>query len=278
MIKGKRILITGMAGSIGSELARQLSKTNKVFGFDQNETELFKLRNELKQLGRWVHTRTGNIRDKHAIADAFEDFKPQIVFHAAALKNVQPCEEYPDEAIQTNIVGTYNVFAEAKRWECLEKFVFVSTDKVVNTHSIMGISKKMGEVMVTNQGKGFVAVRFANVLGSSGSLIPIWQQQVNDGQALTVTDPEMTRYFMTIPQACELVIEAAEDGKGGEVYILDMGKPVNIYELAKGIIDELKGEIKVIGKRPGETLSEELMTAEEQRLAVRKGKFWIING
>lgn len=278
MIKSKRILITGGAGSIGSELVRQLAVNNKVFILDQNETATFDLRTELKQAGHWVHSRTGDIRDRATVNDVFEDFKPQIVFHAGALKHVTPNEEYPIEAIQTNIIGTYNVMEEAKRWECLEKFVFISTDKVISHNSIMGATKRVGEIMVKNQGNRFCAVRFGNVLGSSGSLIPIWQKQIDDGKPITITDKRMTRYFMTIPQACELVIKAGEKAKGGEIYIFQMGEPINIYELAKGIIQKSGKDIGIeeIGIRPGETLGEKLMTAEEELVAKKEGDFFII--
>lgn len=277
MIKNKRILITGGAGSIGSELARQLAPNNKVFILDQDETGAFDLREELKQEGHWAHSRTGDIRDPKVLSDVFEDFKPQYVFHAAALKHVTPNEEYPLEAIHTNILGTYNVMAEAKRWECLEKFIFISTDKVINSHSIMGATKRVGEIMIKNQGKGFIAVRFGNVLGSRGSVIPLWQSQANRGKAITVTDKRMTRYFMTIPEAVNLVIEASQQGKGGEVFILDMGKQINILDLAKDILNKSGGgKIKIIGLRPGETLDEKLMTIEEEKIAKKVGNFWII--
>lgn len=278
MIKDKRILVTGGAGSIGSELVRQLARSNKVFILDQNETGAFDLREELVQEGHWVHSRTGDIRDPQVVADVFEDFKPQYIFHAAALKHVTPNEEYPMEAIQTNIIGTYNVMAEAKKWECLEKFVFISTDKVIHGSSIMGATKRVGEIMVKNQGKGFVAVRFGNVLGSRGSVVPIWQKQLEEGKPLTVTDPRMRRYFMTIPEAVELVIEAGEKAEGGEVMILDMGEQVNVLELAKEVLKKAgKSEtVKIIGMRPGETLDEKLMTEEEERRAEKVGNFFII--
>lgn len=278
MIKGKRVLCTGGAGSIGSELVRQLAVNNKVFILDQNETATFDLRVELQQAGHWVHSRTGDIRDRHTVNDVFEDFKPQLVFHAGALKHVTPNEEYPIEAIQTNIIGTYNVMEEAKRWECLEKFVFISTDKVISHNSIMGATKRVGEIMVKNQGKGFCAVRFGNVLGSRGSLIPIWQKQVDENKPITITDKRMTRYFMTIPQACELVIKAGEQSKGGEVFIMDMGEPINIFELARQVVEKSGKDIKIeeIGIRAGETLGEKLMTQEESLIAKKEGDFFII--
>lgn len=275
-LKNKRILVTGGAGSIGSELVRQLAPKNKVFILDINETGAFDLAEELKQDGHWVEARVGDVRDMNTVKDLFEDFKPQYVFHASAYKHVTPMEKYPLEAIQTNIIGTYNVLHEAKRWECLEKFIFISTDKVVNGHSIMGSTKKVGEIMVRNSGG--VAVRFGNVLGSRGSVIPLWQNQVNRGKPLTVTDPRMERYMMTIPEAVNLVIEASIKGKGGECFILDMGEKVNILELAKNILNKSShaSEIKIIGMREGETLDEKLMTEEEQKSAIKNGKFWIL--
>jgi len=275
MIKNKRILVTGGAGSIGSEIVRQLAPNNKIFILDINETDTFDLREELKQDGHWVHSRTGDIRDKETVKDVFEDFKPQYVFHAGALKHVTPNEEYPIEAIQTNIIGTYNVMSEAKKWECLERFVFISTDKVVNGHSVMGATKKVGEIMVRNQGKGFIAVRFGNVMGSRGSVIPLWQNQINRGKKITVTDPRMERYMMTIPEAVNLVIEASQLGKGGECFILDMGERVNVLELAKKIVGK-EEDIEIIGMRAGETLDEKLMTEEEERIAKKVGNFFII--
>lgn len=278
MIRNKRILITGGAGSIGSELVRQLAPNNKVFILDQNETETFDLRTEMKDLGYWVHSRTGDIRDVNTINDIFEDFKPQYVFHAAALKHVTPNEEYPLEAIQTNILGTYNVMAEAKRWECLEKFVFISTDKVVNAHCIMGITKLCAEGLIRRGGEKFVAVRFGNVVGSRGSVIPIWQRQINAGKKLTVTDEKMKRYMMTIPEAVKLVIEAGERGKNGEVFILDMGEQVNILDLALQVLGKAgkEKEVDLIGIREGETLEEKLMTLEEEKSAIKSNNFYII--
>lgn len=278
MIKNKRVLVTGGAGSIGSELVRQLAVNNKIFILDQNETATFDLRSELKNKGYWVHSRTGDVRDMNTVKDVFEDFKPQYVFHAGALKHVTPCEEYPLEAIQTNIIGTYNVMTQAKNWECLEKFVFISTDKVVNAHCIMGMTKLCAEGLVKRAGEKFVAVRFGNVLGSRGSLMTIWQKQIDEGKNLTVTDPRMTRYMMTIPEAVSLVIEAGEKGKNGETWILDMGEPVNILELAKDILNKAgrPPNVDIIGIRESETLFEKLMTAEEEKRAIKNGKFNII--
>ena len=273
-MKNKRILITGGAGSIGSELARQLSPNNKIWLLDINETGVYQVREQIREKGHWIYSRTGDVRNKETLRDLFGDFKPQVVFHAAALKNVTPGEEYPQETIDTNVQGTANLIAEAKKWECMEKFVFISTDKVVNAHCIMGMTKKLAEGLVTKAGFQFVAVRFGNVLGSSGSVLEIWDRQVRNGDPITITDPRMERYMMTIPQACELVIKAGEDGKGGEIYILDMGEKVNILELAMQYHPYHPQDI--IGIRSGETLSEELMTQEEESRAIKKGKFYIL--
>lgn len=278
-MKNKRILVTGSAGSIGSELVRQLVKHNKVFCIDQNETGMFDMVEEYKQDGHWIHGRVGDIRDEKTLEDVFSDFKPQVVFHAAALKHVTPGEQTPLEYINTNIVGTYNVIKQAKRWECLERFVFISTDKAVQSSSIMGATKRVGEIIVRNQGKGFVVVRFGNVLGSRGSVIPLWQKAIDEGKTVKVTDPQMTRYMMTIPQAVDLVIEAAEQGKGGEIFILPMGKKVNVLELAQQILmnaGKNPNDIEIIGMRPGEQLTETLMTLEEEQQATKVGKFIVI--
>lgn len=272
-MKNKRILVTGGAGSIGSELVRQLAPHNKIFILDISENA-YGLSQELEQKGHWVKARVGDIRDKDTVRDLFEDFKPQIVFHAAAYKEVTPMERYPDEAIRTNTLGTHNIIHNAQRYECLEKFIFISTDKVVNANSVMGISKKAAEVIVRNLGG--ICVRFGNVLGSRGSLTQIWQRQHDKNEDLTVTDKRMTRFMMTIEEAVSLVIEAANRGKSGEIWILKMGNKWNILELAKEITGKTKQKIKNIGIREGETLTEEIMTAEEALRAREEENFHII--
>ena len=272
-LKNKRILIFGGAGSIGSELVRQLAPNNKVFLVDQNETGAFDLAEELRLKKQWVHCRIGDIRNYKTVDDVFSDFEPEIVFHAAALKHVTPNESYPIEAINTNIIGTYNILHCAKRYK-VKKLLYVSTDKVVNANSVMGITKKVGEVMTKNQ--GYIAVRFGNVMGSRGSVIPIWQDQINRGEPLTITDHRMQRFMMTIPQACELLIEACIKGKGGQIWVMDMGEKINILELAKKIVGSRNIKIKTIGIRPGETLDEKLMTIEEEAIAKKIGKFYVI--
>jgi len=276
MHKNKRILVAGGAGSIGSELVRQLAPHNKIFVFDQNESDCFDLTEELSQEGYWVKPRIGDIRNKETVADLFADFKPQIVFQAAAYKHVSPMEMYPEEAISTNINGTYNLLHEAKRYECLEKFVFISTDKAVQSNSVMGATKRVGEIMVKNQGG--IAVRFGNVMGSRGSLLNIWQRQMDSGKPLTVTDARMERYMMTIPEAVSLVIKASIIGEAGSIYILDMGEPVNIKDLALEILGKAgkPKKINIIGVRPGETLTEVLMTEEERNTAKKVKNFWVL--
>jgi len=272
MIKNKRCLITG-AGSIGSEIARQLAPKNKLFLLDISENA-YGLSQELEQKGYWVKPRIGDIRDKETVRDLFADFKPQIVIHAAALKEVSAMQMYPEEAIQTNIVGLQNVLHEACRYECLEKFIFISSDKATNLNSIMGATKRMGEVLVKN--KGGIVVRFGNVLGSRGSLTQIWQRQYDNDEPLTVTDENMTRFMMTIPEAVELVLKAAQEGKGGEIYIMKMGEKYNILKLATDITKVTGQEIKMVGIRPGETLTEKLMFHEEYSCCKETDKFYVI--
>ena len=270
-LKNKRILITGGGGSIGSELVRQLAPDNKIFIIDNNETNTYLLREEMRGKGYWVHSRTGDVRNKATVFDVFSDFKPQIVFHAAALKHVTPNEEYPREAVETNIIGTLNMIEEAKNWECVDKFVFISTDKVVNANCNMGITKLCAEGLVRKA--GFIAVRFGNVLNSRGSVLKIWEKQVKDKIPITITDKRMERYMMTIPDACELVIEASQ-GKQGELYIMDMGERKKIIDLKEELYPDYP--IKEIGMRPGETLDEKLMTKDEEKLAIKRGKFYIL--
>lgn len=273
-IKNKRIICVGGAGSIGSELARQLAPNNKIFILDNNESGVFDICDELSNY--WVKPRVGDIRDRDTIRDLFIDFKPQIVINAAALKHVIFSHIYPRDYVDTNITGNLNLVEEAKRWECLEKFIFISTDKVVNANSIMGCTKRASEVIVMNQGKGFCAVRFGNVIGSRGSLYTIWDRQIKEGKPITVTDKRMERYFMSIKDACELVIKAGDEAEGGEIFILKMKGPHKIYDLAKKYVNGDESKIKIIGKRPGETLTENLMFDEEKKNCKSVDKYWII--
>ena len=273
-MKNKRILVTGAAGSIGSELVRQLVVNNKIYAIDNNESGLFEILEENKGNG-WCYGRVADIRDQSVVEDVFSDFKPQYIFHAAALKHVPLMELTPREAVKTNILGTLNLIETAKKWECLEKFVFISTDKAVQSSSVMGATKRVSEIIVRNQGKGFVVVRFGNVLGSRGSVIPIWQKAIDRHESIKITDERMSRYMMTIQEAVDLVIQASEIGKGGETICLDMGKKINILDLAKKILTEARSDvpIEIIGIRPGEQISERLMTEEEEARAIIKDKF-----
>jgi len=279
-MKNKRIVCVGGAGSIGSELCRQLAKDNKIFVLDQDESATFDICEELKDY--WVKPRVGDIRNKETIKDLFEDFKPQIVINAGAYKHVPLSHIYPRDYVDINIIGNLNLVEEAKNWECLDKFIYISTDKAVNSNNIMGCTKRASEIIVKSQGKGFCAVRFGNVIGSRGSLYTIWKRQIKEGKPLTLTDKRMERYMMTIKEACELVIKAGDDSEGGEIYILDMGEKRKIVELMDEFVIQNYGfknyphGYKIIGIREGETLSEELMFSEEKEKAIKKGKFWII--
>lgn len=271
-LQNKRILCFGGAGSIGSELVRQLSKENKVYVVDINESGVFDVIDEIGKDTVWG--RVGDIRDYKTVVDIFQDFKPQIVFNAAAYKHVPLMQYTPLEAIQTNVLGHQNILHAAKTWECVEKLVFISTDKSVSSESVMGGTKRLGEVLTINQ--GYTVVRFGNVMGSRGSLTTIWQRQLDRGDPITVTDPSMERYMMTIPEAVELILEAATYSKGGEIYVMDMGKKHNILKLAEEIVKTTGGEIKITGIRQGETLTENIMSLDEERRSIKSGKFYII--
>lgn len=266
-----KISITGFGGSIGSELTRQLCVGHKIFGLDNNETAVCDLTEELQQKGHWVYGRVGDIRDMETVRDVFSDFKPDAVIHAAALKHVKPNENYPIEAIKTNVIGTYNVLQQAKNFN-VKKFIFISSDKATNPHSVMGQTKRLGETMVRNA--GYTAVRFGNVMGSRGSVLPLWESQVKRGEPITITDEKMERYFMTIPEACALVVEAMNQAIPGKTIVLDMGARIRVIDLANTLYPNHKKII--IGVRPGETLIEELMTEEEKKTAKISDKFWIL--
>ena len=280
---GKVVMVTGAAGSIGSELCRQLA----TFGvgylvlFDNAETPMHELRLELEQ--NFPNLKfipfVGDVRQKERLRMVFEKYRPRVVFHAAAYKHVPLMEENPCEAVRTNVFGT-RVIADAAVSYGVEKFVMISTDKAVNPTNIMGCSKRLAEIYVQSLSvaisKGalagntkFITTRFGNVLGSNGSVIPRFRDQIAKGGPVTVTHPDIIRYFMTIPEACRLVLEAGTMGKGGEIFIFDMGEPVKIADLAKRMI-ELSGlqvdkdiEIKYTGLRPGEKLYEELLSNKE---------------
>lgn len=275
-LAGKIVLITGAGGSIGSEIVRQVAKMQpkKLLLLGKGENSIYEITQELKINCPEVKTVPiiADIRDKERIKAIMDYFKPQVVFHAAAHKHVPLMEYQPAEAVRNNILGTEVVADEAAAHK-VETFVMISTDKAVNPTSVMGCTKRVAEMYVQsmnkNSGTRFVAVRFGNVLGSRGSVIPLFKKQIAKGGPVTVTHPDMKRYFMTIPEASQLVLQAGAMAKGGEVFVLDMGEPVRIYDLAKdlitlsGLIPDKDIEIKITGLRPGEKLFEELLSAED---------------
>lgn len=275
-MENERILIFGAAGSIGSELYRQLAPKNIVHAMDNNETNLFDLHEEHSQKGFDVSFRLGDIRDMDVVGETVRSFKPTIIFHAAALKHVSPNELFPREAVRTNVLGTLNILVAARDHN-VPRLVYISTDKVINSNSVMGVTKRLGELVVRNS--GYTAVRFGNVLGSRGSLIPIWERQMRRDEPLTVTDERAERFFMTIEEACALVIKAATLDAKGKVVVMEMGERKNILDLAKEILGKAgkdPSNIKMIGLRQGETLSEEIMTSAERETAEKVDEFYIL--
>ena len=293
-LKGKVVLVTGAAGSIGSELCRQLCHfgLKQLVLFDSAETPMHNIRLELEEKFPDVEFTSvmGDIRMIHRVESIYQRFHPQLVFHAAAYKHVPLMEENPCEAVHTNVYGTRNVADMAVKYD-VDKFIMVSTDKAVNPTNVMGASKRLAEMYVQSlsiaiskgrqSGKTrFITTRFGNVLGSNGSVIPRFREQLAKGGPLTVTHPDIIRYFMTIPEACRLVLEAAFMGKGNEIFVFDMGTPVKIANLARRMI-ELAGlvpgediEIKYTGLRPGEKLYEELLATKENTLPTENEKIY----
>lgn len=287
-LKHKVVLITGAGGSIGSELCRQIAQLDPerliLLGHGENSIHKIwlELRDRFPKLKLAIEI--ADVRDRFKLDIVFDKHRPQVVFHAAAHKHVPLMEMHPDEAIKTNVFGTKYVAEMADRY-FTERFVMISTDKAVNPSSIMGATKRIGELVIQNLFKGsdtkFSAVRFGNVLGSRGSVVPIFKDQIARGGPITVTHPDMTRYFMTIPEAVQLVIQAGAMAEGGEVFLLDMGEPVKIVDLATNLI-KLSGlepgrdiEIKFTGIRPGEKLFEELLTAEEGSSSTRHKRIFV---
>lgn len=293
-LKGKVVLVTGAAGSIGSELCRQLCTFNlkQLILFDSAETPMHNIRLELEEKFPQVEFAAvmGDIRMIDRVESLFLRFQPQYVFHAAAYKHVPLMEENPCEAVHTNVYGTRNVADMAVKYN-VDKFIMISTDKAVNPTNVMGASKRLAEIYVQSLSiaisKGlhpgktrFITTRFGNVLGSNGSVIPRFREQLAKGGPLTVTHPDIIRYFMTIPEACRLVLEAAFMGKGNEIFVFDMGTPVKIADLARRMI-ELAGlvpgediEIQYTGLRPGEKLYEELLATKENTLPTNNAKIY----
>jgi FlaA1/EpsC-like NDP-sugar epimerase len=287
-LRGKTILITGAAGSIGSELARQCARFNpgKLYLLDQAETPLHEL--ELEFFDRDdklpFEVVIGDVRNYGRMKNVFNTFKPHIVFHAAAYKHVPMMENNPSESILTNILGTKTVADLAHRYK-VERFVFVSTDKAVNPTNVMGASKRIAEIYIQSLGKSsntrFITTRFGNVLGSSGSVIPRFKKQIEQGGPVTITHPDITRYFMTIPEASQLVLEAAVMGKGGEIFVFNMGESIRIVDLARKMI-QLSGlkegrdiRVEYSGLRPGEKLYEELLANTEDTLPTHHSQILI---
>jgi FlaA1/EpsC-like NDP-sugar epimerase len=273
-LKGKCVLVTGAAGSIGSELSRSVLKfsPHSLIVLDIDETEIYLLMNKFKAYHSNIIPVVGDVRDKKKLDSIIKKYKPQIIFHSAAYKHVPIQEYYPEEAVKTNIMGTKILAELAVQYE-VEKFINISTDKAINPTSIMGATKRVGEKLLkaynTQNITKFMSVRFGNVLGSRGSVIPLFKEQIERGGPVTVTHPEMKRYFMVTSEAVLLVLEASSLGMGGEVFVLDMGDPVKIIDLAKEMIRlsgyETDKDIPIVftQMRPGEKLFEELLSSEE---------------
>ena len=277
--KSKTILVTGAAGSIGSEIVRQLISFHpkKIILLDQAESPLYEMEMELKDSLSEISCEIimGDIRNVERMENVFKTLKPNIVYHAAAYKHVPMMEYNPSEAVLTNVLGTKNIADLALKYH-VERFVMVSTDKAVNPTNVMGASKRIAEIYTQSLGENaptkFITTRFGNVLGSNGSVIPRFRKQIEDGGPITITHPDITRYFMTIPEACQLVLEAGAQGNGGEIFIFDMGKSVKIQDLAKKMVKlsglTLDKDIKIIytGLRAGEKLYEELLANDENTI------------
>ncbi|EHK2441383.1 polysaccharide biosynthesis protein [Clostridium perfringens] len=289
-IKEKVVIVTGGGGSIGSELCRQIAVFNpkKLIILDIYENYAYELENELKRNFKNLDLEViiASIRDKSRLKKIFDKYKPDLIFHAAAHKHVPLMENNPEEAIKNNVLGTLNVAECADEFN-LEKFVFISTDKAVNPTNIMGATKRIGEMIIQAMNEvsktDFVAVRFGNVLGSNGSVIPLFIEQIKNGGPVTLTHKDITRYFMLIPEAAQLVLQAGAYAKGGEIFVLDMGKPVKIYDLTEKLI-RLSGfepnkdiQIKIVGLRPGEKLYEELLLSEEELKKTKNEKIFILS-
>lgn len=293
-LKGKRVLITGAAGSIGSEIVRQVIQfgPQSVIMLDQAETPLHQLNLEVCKIptkARLISV-VSDVRNRAEMKQVFENHKPEVVYHAAAYKHVPLMEENPSQAIFVNVLGTKNVADLACEYG-VDSFVMVSTDKAVNPSNVMGASKRIAEKYVQSLhnrmvagGNGFtkfITTRFGNVLGSNGSVVPLFTKQIEAGGPITLTHPDIIRYFMTIPEACQLVLEAGAMGRGGEIFIFDMGKPVKIIDLAKkmirlaGFVPDKDIEIKIVGLRPGEKLYEELLNDTSKTLPTHHEKIMI---
>ena len=288
----KKVLVTGGGGSIGRELCKQICKFHpeKIILFERAETPLYEIDLELRKDFSHIEILPilGDIQNKDEIESIFKKYEPDIIFHAAAYKHVPMLEQHPWKAVENNIIGTENLVDIALRFQS-EKFVLISTDKAVNPANVMGASKRIAEMILQHTSlkkdlkTSFITVRFGNVIGSAGSVIPLFKKQIKQGGPLTVTHPDIIRYFMLIPEACQLILQAGAMGKGGEIYVLEMGKPVNISDMAKDLIRfsgfEPDGDIKIkyIGLRPGEKLYEELITEDEFVVPTSHAKIMVLN-
>lgn len=289
-IENKTILVTGAAGSIGTELCRLIAgfRPRAVVGFEIAESPLYELQMEMSRSFPQVafSAEIGNIQSRRRVDEVLERYRPEAIFHAAAYKHVPLMETHIFEAVENNVFGTYHIAAAAAE-HGVEQFVLISSDKAVRPSSVMGVTKRMAELLVLAMQKGgteYLAVRFGNVLGSSGSVLPIFRKQIAAGGPVTVTHAEMRRFFMTIPEACQLVLQAAAIGKGGQICVLDMGEPVKIVDLARRLI-RLSGakpdediRIEFTGIRPGEKLCEELSSYLEGTVQTEHDKVRILAG
>jgi FlaA1/EpsC-like NDP-sugar epimerase len=292
-LKGKRVLITGAGGSIGSELCRQVCRYSPeaIILYERAESPLYEIELELKENYQYVRIvpRLADILDIRQLKMVFDEERPNVVLHAAAYKHVPMLELNPWEAMRNNVIGTRNVIESAREFK-VGRFVLVSTDKAVRPVNVMGASKRIAELLVQAQnGRGlsdisFITVRFGNVVGSVGSVVPLFKRQIEKGGPVTVTHPDITRYFMTIPEACQLILQAGSMGEGGEIFILEMGIPIKIADMAEDLI-RLSGfephvdiDIRYIGLRPGEKLMEELITDGEGIVETSHEKIMVLKG
>ncbi|MBU8911495.1 MAG: polysaccharide biosynthesis protein, partial [Desulfobacterales bacterium] len=292
-LSGRIVFVTGAGGSIGTELCRQICRFSpkKIVLFERAESPLYEIDLELKKNFPAIEVIPilGDIQHKDDLSKVFGLIKPEIVFHAAAYKHVPMLENHPWKAVENNIAGTENLVETADKF-CCKKFIFISTDKAVNPTNFMGASKRIAEMIVQNRNlidkskTQFVTVRFGNVIGSVGSVIPLFKKQIKEGGPVTVTHPDIIRYFMLIPEACQLILQAGAMGKGGEIFILEMGDPIKIDNMARDLIrfsgfePDVDIKIDYTGLRPGEKLYEELMTDQEDVVPTNHNKIMVFNG
>jgi FlaA1/EpsC-like NDP-sugar epimerase len=293
-LRGQCVMVTGAGGSIGSELCRQICqyRPETLVLYERGENLLYHIEMEMRRNfpNIQIVSLLADIQDSGQVERSFRQYRPQAVFHAAAYKHVPMLESQPWSPVKNNILGTVNLIEASKRFG-VERFVFVSTDKAVRPANIMGASKRVAEMLIQSQNSSgdpqaprFVCVRFGNVVGSAGSVVPLFQKQIEKGGPVTVTHPDMTRYFMMIPEACQLILQAGGMGRGGEIYILDMGQSIRIVDMARdlirlsGFVPDEEIKIEYTGLRPGEKLSEELTTAGEGVSPTAHEKIMVVKG